>query len=122
MLTTDTPPDDPPLSELLTKRHQSVRAAGRWLLVNPALPEHLARVSGRFADLAAALLYAIPVDDPELTRALTLLCQAKDSAVRAAIVAAESGPGLTQMPVTESELERMRANVARSVPMREADR
>jgi hypothetical protein len=40
-------------------------------------------VAWLFEDLAAKLLEAIHGDDPELTRALVLLTQAKDSAVRA---------------------------------------
>lgn len=77
------------LEAALTSRHRAVSDAGRWLVVNPALPDHLATVSRLFERLAGELLELVPLDDPELTRALTGLTQAKDSAVRAAIVAAD---------------------------------
>lgn len=73
------------LSDLAQGRHPSVTAAARWLTVNPALPADLALVSVLFENLGAQLLQNVKADDPELTRALGLLTQAKDAAVRAAI-------------------------------------
>lgn len=72
-------------SELGAGRHRSVQDAARWLEVNPSLPEPLAVVSRMFETTARLVLEAVEVDDPELTRALVLLTQAKDAAVRAKI-------------------------------------
>jgi hypothetical protein len=74
------------LEAALTSRHRAVSDVGRWLVVNPALPERLAGVSVLFERLALDLLAAIETDSPELTRALSQLVRAKDSAVRAAIL------------------------------------
>lgn len=49
------------------------------------LPEHLQRVSQPFADLAVSLLGLVP-DGPELSTALRKLLEAKDCAVRAALL------------------------------------
>lgn len=73
------------LEELAAQRHPSVRAAARWLVVNRALEGAPRGVSWLFEDIAAKLLEAVQGDDPELTRALVLLTQAKDAAVRAKI-------------------------------------
>lgn len=48
------------------------------------LPEHLQGVSRRCADLAAAMIGALP-DGPELTSGLRKLLEAKDCFVRAAL-------------------------------------
>lgn len=86
---TQSPDSDPPtageLATALEGRHPGIRSAGRWLVVNPNLSGLPAVVSRRFESCAARLLQLVKVDDPELTRALTLLTQAKDAAVRAAI-------------------------------------
>lgn len=77
------------LEAALTSRHRAVSDAGRWLvtkrpdgqLQGPLLP-----VAQLFERLALELLAAIETDSPELTRALSQLVRAKDSAVRAAIL------------------------------------
>lgn len=74
------------LEAVLDARHRAVSDAGRWLAVNPAFPEPLAGVSRVFETTARLLLEAIETDSPELTRSLTALVQAKDSAVRAKIL------------------------------------
>lgn len=78
------------LTSILEGRHPSVRSAGRWLVPNPNLNGTLAVVARRFEACARFLLTAVKSDDPELTCALTLLTQAKDAAVRAAIVDQET--------------------------------
>lgn len=80
------------LAELVASRHRAVRDAARWLVVNPNLTGELAGVSWLFEDLAAKLLEAVHVDDPELTRALSELTRAKDSAVRAKIAETDPRP------------------------------
>jgi hypothetical protein len=54
------------------------------------LPEHLAKVSARFHDLAHWI--ADNLDGAEATAGLRKLLEAKDCAVRAAIVAARRAP------------------------------
>lgn len=73
------------LAELALGRNPAVKSAARWLVVNQALEGAPRGVSWLFEDLGAKLLEAVRVDDPELTRALVLLTQAKDAAVRAKI-------------------------------------
>jgi hypothetical protein len=77
------------LDALSHQRTAPVAGALRWLNVNPNLPAEQARVSELFERLAVDLLRAVTRDDPELTRALVLLTQAKDAAVRASIADAE---------------------------------
>lgn len=82
------------LASILEGRHPSVRSAGRWLITDQRAqdrPGVVAVVARRFEACARFLLTAVKSDDPELTRALTLLTQAKDAAVRAAIVDQETG-------------------------------
>lgn len=74
------------LAAVLDARHRAVSDAGRWLVPNPALPTVLLEVAQLFERLALELLAAIETDSPELTRTLTTLVQAKDSAVRAKIL------------------------------------
>ena len=67
-------------------RDRAVSDAARWLQPNPNLPQgRPSAVAWACAGLAAFLLDAVEHDDPELTRALVTLTQAKDHAVRAAI-------------------------------------
>lgn len=75
-----------PVGATAEGRHPGVTAAARWLDVNVALPAHLQVVAQVFARAAMDLLYAVPSDGPELTSALNALTQAKDHAVRAALV------------------------------------
>ena len=77
------------LRELAVGRAPGVQLAVRWLVVNPALPDAPAGVAWLFQDLATKILEAVHADDPELTRALTLLTQAKDAAVRAKLAEIE---------------------------------
>lgn len=65
-------------------RHQSVVAVLRHFR-HGHLPEHLAVVSRRFADLAIELANTLP-EGPDLTCALRDLLAAKDNAVRAMVV------------------------------------
>jgi len=74
------------LAELAASRHRAVADPARWLVVNPALKGAPAGGSWLFEDLACKLLEAVHGDDPELTRSLVLLTQAKDAAVRAKLV------------------------------------
>jgi len=67
----------------LTDRHPSTVAVARHFAFDH-LPEHLAKVSRHFHDLAAKLLTELP-DSTELTVVLRKLLEAKDSAVRAAV-------------------------------------
>lgn len=72
-----------PVAEAAAGRHRAVTDAARWLDANQALPVELRAISNGFANLAIELLNAIPLDDPQLTRCLDTLTQAKDYAVRA---------------------------------------
>ena len=65
-------------------RHRGVRDALLWLTFKH-LPAALQPYSMPFYEAACELIDAIPTDSPELTTALGLLVQAKDSAVRAGI-------------------------------------
>jgi hypothetical protein len=78
-----------PVGATAEGRHPGVTAAARWLDVNPGLTPELAKIAQIFARAAVDLLNAVGGDDPELTRALSALTQAKDSAVRAAIASAD---------------------------------
>lgn len=84
---------NPHLLEAIQGRHPSVHGAGRWLIANSSLRGASLGVATLFEDLAGNLLAAIATDDPELTRALTLLTQAKDAAVRAKLIDDGSAPG-----------------------------
>jgi hypothetical protein len=64
-------------------RHPGVRDALQWLTFSH-LPEALQNYSRPFYQTAVELVTTIK-DSPELTTALNLLIQAKDSAVRAGI-------------------------------------
>jgi hypothetical protein len=80
------------LASILEGRHPSVRSAGRWLITDQRAqdrPGAVAVVARRFESVARFVLTAVKSDDPELTRALVLLTQAKDAAVRAAIAESE---------------------------------
>jgi hypothetical protein len=67
-----------------TGRHRAVRDVTQWFDFHHlhGLPRD---VSARVADVAADMLRLIPADDPELTRGLHKLIEAKDCLVRAAI-------------------------------------
>lgn len=88
----DADAERPSLTQLAATRHPSVRSAARWLETGqrssdrPPLANLVAR---RFERTAERLLALVKADDPELTRALVLLTQAKDAAVRAAIAESE---------------------------------
>jgi hypothetical protein len=71
------------LSEATADRHRAVADAARWLEPNPNLPEAAFGIAEHFEGLAATLLDRIATDDPQLTRCLDTLTQAKDYAVRA---------------------------------------
>lgn len=77
------------ITEAAAGRHPSVQAAARWLEPNPNLPEHLHDIAAEFAGAGIRILDAIQTDDPQLIMALHKLVEAKDCAVRAAIVAVE---------------------------------
>lgn len=79
----------PSITEAAVGRHPSVQAAARWLEPNPNLPEHLHDIAVEFAGAGIRILDAIQADDPQLTMALHRLVEAKDCAVRAAIVGVE---------------------------------
>lgn len=68
----------------LSNRHPGVRDGVAWLGYDH-LPYNLQQYSKPFHDAAEAILAVIPTDSPELTTAINLLIQAKDSAVRAGI-------------------------------------
>lgn len=65
-------------------RHPSVQHFGQ-LFAYSHLPEHLQAVSFPFAQLAGELLGALK-DGPELSAALRKLVEAKDCAVRQAVI------------------------------------
>lgn len=74
---------EPALVALARHRHRAVSDAARWLVANPTLQGAPRGVAWLFEELACKLLEAVHGDDPELTRALVALTQAKDHAVRA---------------------------------------
>jgi hypothetical protein len=65
-------------------RHPGVRDALQWLTYSH-LPPILRDYSAPFYAAAVQVITEIQTDSPELTTALNLLVQAKDSAVRAGI-------------------------------------
>lgn len=65
-------------------RHPGVRDALQWLTFEH-LPEALRNYSRPFYQTAVEIILNVSTDSPELTTALNLLIQAKDSAVRAGI-------------------------------------
>jgi hypothetical protein len=67
-------------------RHPSTIAAMRFFHFDH-LPVHLQKVSAPFAELANKLVRDLP-DDPELTKALDKLREAKDRAVSLAAISA----------------------------------
>lgn len=72
----------------IATRHRAVQDALRFFTYEH-LPSGLTRkVSLLCAELAGRMIQLIEVDDPELTRGLSRLLEAKDCFVRAAIVAA----------------------------------
>jgi len=73
---------------LLEGRHRAVIDACRWL-DSTHLPLHLRVVAELFEDTASNLLHLVKTDDPELTRAINRLVEAKDAAVRAKIAEGE---------------------------------
>jgi len=66
-------------------RHRAVQAAARWLVANENLPAPALDVAQDFERLAIVLLGRVTVDNPQLTRCLDTLTQAKDYAVRAVL-------------------------------------
>lgn len=86
-------------AELLTKdRHPEVRDALQWLAFSH-LPLVLSAYSRPFYQTAVELVYLLD-DSPELTTALNLLIQAKDSAVRAGIKTSTGRAGPVPRPDT----------------------
>jgi hypothetical protein len=66
-------------------RHRAVQDVIRWLDYDQLPAGQPRDVSAAIALLAQAILDLIPADDPELTRGLHRLVEAKDCLVRAAI-------------------------------------
>lgn len=74
-------------------RHRAVLDVLQWFTFEH-LPNGLPRsVSAMIASVAGEVITMIDVDDPELTRGLSHLLAAKDSLVRAAIVASREAAG-----------------------------
>lgn len=70
-------------------RHAATLQVARWFSWEH-LPEDLARISAMYGDLAARLVTDARIpDSPEFTIALRKLLEAKDAAVRAALLAEE---------------------------------
>lgn len=69
----------------LDGRHPGIVEGVRWFEYGH-LPDDLAAVSERFADLAHWLVSHMQHDTPQLTLALHNLLTAKDAAVRAALI------------------------------------
>jgi hypothetical protein len=80
-------------------RHPGVRDALQWLTFSH-LPEPLQRFSRPFYQTAVEMVFTVPTDSPELTTALNLLIQAKDSAVRAGIRHDLGRAGSVSRPMT----------------------
>lgn len=72
----------------LTDRHRAVQDVMRHFTYDH-LPTELQEVSRPVCELAHHMLDVIPTDDPELTRGLHKLLEAKDALVRAAIPLAD---------------------------------
>ena len=68
----------------LTGRHRAVQDVMRHFTYDH-LPPNLQAVSRPVCELAHHMLEVIPADDPELTRGLHRLLEAKDALVRAAL-------------------------------------
>ncbi len=83
----------------LSNRHPGVRDGVAWLAYDH-LPVALQQYSKPFHEAALAILAVVAVDSPELTSAINLLLQAKDSAVRAGIRAATGRAGSVPRPQT----------------------
>jgi hypothetical protein len=79
------------IREAAQGRHRAVQDAARWLEANPKLTGVAANVALVFETVATSLLDRLP-DDPELTRCLVALTQAKDHAVRASLAEGTSWP------------------------------
>lgn len=75
----------------LDSRHPSTQAVMRFFEWHH-LPAHLQTISIGFAELAHELVDTLP-DDPELTKALDKLREAKDRAVALAAVTEEGTHG-----------------------------
>jgi hypothetical protein len=87
-------------AEILTAgRHQGVKDALQWLTYSH-LPQSLRVFSEPFYAAAVDIVLAIATDSPELTSALNLLIQAKDSAVRAGIKHQTGVAGSVRRPQT----------------------
>lgn len=67
-----------------TAEEIKVDAILRYLEPNPKLPENLARISHRFANVAASMIESVP-RSAERTAGLRKLLEAKDCFVRAAL-------------------------------------
>lgn len=75
------------LAHVAAERHRAVQDVARWFDYR-RLPAGLPRQVSRILSVTASnMLDLIEVDDPELTRGLSRLVEAKDALVRAAIVA-----------------------------------
>lgn len=75
-------------AENIECRHRAVQDALRFFVFEH-LPHGTPRkVSSCCATLAGDMLHLVPDDDPELTRGLNRLLEAKDALVRAAVAAA----------------------------------
>lgn len=75
----------------LRERHPAVAEVAQWFDCGH-LPEHLQLVSALFRNLAVDLLKALP-DGPELAVALRKLVEAKDAAVRQAVLKQKRAEG-----------------------------
>lgn len=85
-------------AEILTEgRHPGVKDALQWLTYSH-LPPALRVFSEPFYAAATDLVLTIPTDSPELTTALNLLIQGKDSAVRAGIKHQQGKAGSVPRP------------------------
>jgi hypothetical protein len=80
-------------------RHPGVQDALQWLTFSH-LPPELRAFSAPFYAAACELVERVASDSPELTTALNLLIQAKDSAVRAGIKSRTGRAGSIPRPQT----------------------
>jgi hypothetical protein len=74
---------------LLEGRHRAVTDAVRWL-DSSHLPPYLQRIAQPFEAAIAEMLHNVKVDDPQITHAINRTIEAKDCAVRAAVLAYEA--------------------------------
>lgn len=74
----------------IAERHCAVQDVLRWFTFGHLPIGAPRKVSILCAELAGRMLAEIPVDDPELTRGLSRLLEAKDCLVRAAIAAGKA--------------------------------